>query len=180
VKKEEHKQIENELHLKEEITYIEHYESYKSFCEEKGKPCILAFLDGRKNNNSLIEFGKSLRIIDKIRSNPKHYIYSVSWINATCQTNLTRKFSIDLFPNIVLYLPIKNLSSILIGSFDEKKIMKFISKFANGSAHYNHNMTVLAEDFNQVKCENLQESIDNKGIDFNNYRGKRYNYSGSC
>lgn len=95
-------------------------------------------------------------VLDQIRSNPENYIYSISWINGTCHPNLNKRFDIQSLPHLIVLLPIKNISSVFIGSFTSKKITHFLKSFAKRKTIITQ-FTVDESDFSRERCQEIPD-----------------------
>lgn len=73
---------------KEDITFISDNDVLKKNCLNKKKLCLLGFLDGRSNSNSVKMFDKNIKVLEESLEGSKGKPISFGWVNATCQVLL--------------------------------------------------------------------------------------------
>jgi len=87
--------INNEVNEeKQDISLIHDNQSLKTECLKGKKLCILGFLDGRSNKDSVKQFENSMKILENIEgeSRKKSRHTSFGWVNATCHVKYVFNF----------------------------------------------------------------------------------------
>ena len=163
----ENREFENRPLFIKDVSFIYDVNSFNNNCYDHQRPCIISLLDGRTNNQSMMEFERNFKVLDKLISNEELKLLSFSWVNSTCnvyklliKTNITKKLSVESLPNIIVFYPNRNVSSNFIGSFTEKSILKFLKNLAKGKTIYNQNITITQDDFSNKNCDQIREYIN--------------------
>jgi hypothetical protein len=81
----------DETEDKLDVNLLSNDQTFKNFCAKSGKKlCVLSFLDGRHNTDSIKQFDGSLKILENayVAARKKNLPGSFSWVNATCQVFL--------------------------------------------------------------------------------------------
>jgi len=115
-------------------------------------------LDGRVKKESKKSFKNSIRILEEVLNKKENKPFYFAWVNATCETEFTEKFHVDLngIPNIAVYVPQKNIFTNLIGSFDSENINNLIQKTLNGKVHLNK-INFSDARIKEKKCKEIKE-----------------------
>lgn len=86
----ETKPIEKEeVEEKQDITFINDKAALVKNCIKNKKLCVIGFLDGRTNKDSMKQFDNSIKILENVAlsSRKKNHPASYGWVNATCQVS---------------------------------------------------------------------------------------------
>jgi len=146
----------NKTGPKTEFKLVNDNETFKQECENKGKPCVIGFL----NNNFLNKknFDLSMSALEKVLESKKVKSFSFIWVNGTCQTEILNKFNVQVesLPNLAIYYPQKEFFSNLIGIFDSDKIISLMENFLVGKVSL-AKLNLNDITFKQIKCEEIQE-----------------------
>lgn len=88
--------------------------------------------------------------------------YNFGWVNATCQENFSSKFNVNLgsLPNLIAYVPSRDVYSMLIGTFEMENLEIFINKVIKGQANFVKMEKKIVE-LDNIKCEDIKEFVEN-------------------
>jgi hypothetical protein len=82
-------------------------------------------------------------------------------VNATCHWDFSSHLNINVesLPNLIVYVPSKNLYTSLIGTFEQETIVNFVDKVIQGKVSMN---TIEKEKMNMTErnCEDIKEKGD--------------------
>lgn len=70
-----------------DVGFINDTKAFREKCSRRKKPCLISFLDGRTNLNSMRQFDSNFKELDKFILQKKSSKLSLSWVNGTCQVN---------------------------------------------------------------------------------------------
>lgn len=141
------------------INYVKNNEILEEICLSTNKKvCFLAFFDGKENGSSKKLFDKSFEIYKEMHK--KHYKkpFNFGWVNATCQENFSNKFNINSasLPNLIAFIPSKNVYANLIGTFEKENLDIFVNKLIKGQINlYKIDKNLVTLD--NLKCEDMIE-----------------------
>ena len=121
--------------IKKEKKYlipIEKSSDLETHCLNKRRACFVALLDGRLMNNEYFE--KSVALLNELNEESQEKPYSFLYLNATCHTEFLEEFSvnIDSLPNALVFVPIKDMYTSMIGTFDKESIQSFLERVIHG------------------------------------------------
>jgi hypothetical protein len=119
---------------------------------------LLGFLDGRTNKNSIKSFEESIKTLEEANVASSKRPISFNWVNATCQHEFSTNFGIDVgsLPNLVIYVPSRDVYANFIGTFDLESINEFIDRIIQGRASL-HKITKEKVVLVDRKCEDIKE-----------------------
>ena len=148
---------------KKDIPFISDNQNFKKVCLKGKKLCILGFLDARTNKDSLRQFENSIKILENVNSSlrKKQRPATFGWVNATCHTEFASQMNInsESLPNLVVYVPSKDLYASLIGTFDHDTIVSFVERVLKGKVSlYKIEKEKLT--FAERKCEEIKEKTE--------------------
>ena len=103
-----------------------------------------------------------MKILEEVLNKNNNKPYSFGWINATCHDSLSNNFNInnESLPNLVVYVPSKDVYVSLLGSYDVENINYFIERIMQGKVHFNR---IDREKIKlpPLKCEEIKEYNEN-------------------
>ncbi len=120
------------------INFINNTQDLINICTKK-KLCMIAFFDMRNNNEDIIKkYNETYKIYEEVSKKSSKRPISFAYINATCQSEFSSKFNIDVgsLPNLVIYSYNKDVYSNLIGTFTVEDISEFITKTVSGRVNF--------------------------------------------
>ena len=68
-----------------DVALVNDSRTFRNECTKKKKPCLISFLDGRMNPNSMKQFDANFLELDKVLLGKKASHFSFVWVNGTCQ-----------------------------------------------------------------------------------------------
>jgi hypothetical protein len=158
------KKINNSNENKEGvIEFIDNDNSLKNICTETNKKlCLLSFFDGKVNELSKKSFEKSMNIFKDFQKKHINKPYNFAWVNATCQENFSTKFNVNLgsLPNLIAYIPSREVYTMLIGTFEMENLDIFIDKVVRGQSNFSKMEKKLIK-LDDIKCEEIKEFSEN-------------------
>lgn len=153
----------DDLVEKRDLEFFQDNKKLKEECLKANKKlCVFGLLDGRINKQSQKSFENSFKILENVLNKHQNKPYSFGWVNATCHEHFASTFNIypESIPNIVFYIPNKDLFARFFGSFDVENINNFIEKVIQGKIHLNkikkENVKIPA-----IRCEDIKEYNEN-------------------
>jgi len=126
------------------------------------KLCLLGFFDGKENEASKKSFEDSMTIFKDFQKKHINKPYNFAWVNATCQENFSSKFNVNLgsLPNLIAYIPSRDVYAMLIGTFEMENLDIFIDKVIRGQANFGR-MDKKIIKLDDIKCEEIKEFVEN-------------------
>ena len=106
-------------------------------------------------------FDNGMKALDKLLIDDKTKPFTFGWVNATCQNEFITKMNVNVesLPNLVVYVPHKELYANLIGTFDYENILFFLENTLKGRVPLNSlNKNELT--LKDIKCEDIKEKVD--------------------
>ena len=129
---------EENTNIEVKIDFLNNTNDLITSCSKK-KLCMIAFFDMRNNNEDIIKkFNETYKIYEEVSKKSSKRPISFAYINATCQSEFSSKFNIDVgsLPNLVIYSYNKDVYSNLIGTFTVEDISEFITKTVSGRVNF--------------------------------------------
>lgn len=110
--------------------------------------------------DSLDSYNYALRELNDLVQTTKEKPYTFLHLNATCHDEFLNEFNInvDSLPNALIYVPIKDKYTQLIGTFDRENISDYI----NGVIHGKYGMQTVTKDqfkFLEKDCSLIKDDI---------------------
>ena len=146
------------------LIHVEDLNTLEKECINKRKACFIGLLDGRDNN--LVNYNRNKQTLDDLVSKSQDKPYTYLHLNATCHDEILRDFqiNIDSLPTAIIYIPAKDIYTIMIGTFDSDSINSFMNKVINGRVAM-QNITkdkfkLESKDCSLIKEEIIQDEDD--------------------
>jgi hypothetical protein len=156
--------VKNEVdEEKKDIPFISNQSALNKYCFNGKKICILGFLDARVNKDSTKQFENSIKTLEGVELSlrQKSRPASFGWVNATCHSDFSSLLNINIesLPNLVVYVPSKNLYTSLIGTFEQDTIVNFLDKVIQGKVSMN---SIEKSKLNMTEriCEDIKEKAE--------------------
>lgn len=126
------------------------------------KLCLLAFFDAKDNENSKKSLENSMKIYKELYSKNLNKPYNFGWINATCHEMFSSNFNVNSasLPNLIAYIPSREVYTTLVGTFDLENIDNFLDKVIKGKTNFYKIKKDLIK-LQDIKCEDLKEIAEN-------------------
>ncbi len=126
------------------------------------KLCLLAFFDAKENESSKKNLENSMKIYREVFSKHSNKPYNFGWVNATCQENFISVFNVDFasLPNLIAYIPSRDVYTVLVGTFDLENIEEFVDKVIKGKSNF-YKITQDKIKMQDIKCEDIKEITEN-------------------
>ncbi len=143
-----------------DVAFFSNTEDLELNCLQSKKLCVIGLLDGRTNQDSIKSFDNGMKVLDKLLIDDKTKPFTFGWVNATCQNEFITKMNTNAesLPNIVVYIPHKELYANLIGTFDYENILFFLENTLRGRVPLN-NLTKKELTLKDIKCEDIKERV---------------------
>lgn len=119
-------------------------------------------MDGRQNESSQKTFENSMNIYKEILKKNNNKPYEFGWVNATCYESFSSLFNINSasLPNLVAYVPSRDVYAGLVGTFDLENVEDFVDKVIKGKANF-YKIQKQNIKIDYVKCEEIKEINEN-------------------
>lgn len=119
-------------------------------------------MDAKENEASEKSFENSMKIYKEILNKNINKPYNFGWLNATCHETFAGIFNVNSasLPNLIAYIPSREVYTSLIGTFDEENIEAFIDKVIKGKASF-YKVSKDSIKMEDIKCEEIKEIAEN-------------------
>lgn len=148
---------------KKELELISSNKSLEDLCVKTNKKlCVIAFLDAKENEASKKSYENSMKIYKDIHLKHSNKPYNFGWVNATCHETFSSLFNVNSasLPNLIAYVPSREVYTGLVGTFDLENIEDFIDKVIKGKANF-YRINKDSIKMPDIKCEEIKEIAEN-------------------
>lgn len=104
-----------------------------------------------------------MKIYKQIHSENLNKPYNFGWLNATCYESLSSVFNVNSasLPNLIAYIPSRDVYTGLVGTFDLENIEDFVDKVIKGKANFYKISKDQIKMQDDVKCEEIKDIAEN-------------------
>jgi hypothetical protein len=103
-----------------------------------------------------------MKIYKEIFTKNSNKLYNFGWVNATCHESFSAVFNVNSasLPNIIAYIPSREVYTSLVGTYDLENIESFIDKVIKGKASF-YKISKQQLKMPEIKCEEIKEIAEN-------------------
>jgi len=103
-----------------------------------------------------------MKIYKEIYGKHTNKPYNFGWVNATCHESFSALFNVNSasLPNIIAYIPSRDVYTGLVGTFDLENIEEFVGNVIRGKANF-YRISKDQIKMPDVKCEEIRDITEN-------------------